>query len=117
MRQLIVNTFMTLDGVVQAPGGPDEDTSGGFTHGGWTVGYSDDENTESMREIMSRPFDLVLGRRTYEIFAAYWPHQSDGFVAGPFNEATKHVASTTLTNLEWQNSRLIEPDVPSGVRA
>src|SRR3954451_14495895 len=117
MRELIVNTFMTLDGVMQAPGGPEEDTSGGFTHGGWSFGYFDDEVGQSMGEIMGRPFDLVLGRKTYEIFASYWPHQTDSFAAKPLNEATKHVASTTLRDLEWQNSQLIEPDVPSGVRA
>ena len=116
MRELIVNTFLTLDGVMQAPGGPDEDPSGGFEHGGWSFGYWDEGMQAAMGESMSKPFDLVLGRRTYEIFAAHWPH-TDEPGAEPLNAATKHVASNTLTALEWENSRLIEGDVPTGVRA
>jgi dihydrofolate reductase len=116
MRDLIVNTFITFDGVMQAPGGPEEDTDGGFEHGGWTVGYFDDELGEAKGETMSGPFDLVLGRRTYEIFAAFWPH-TDAPGAKELNSATKHVASTTLTELEWENSKLIEGDVPDGIHA
>ena len=116
MRELIVNTFSTLDGVMQAPGGPEEDPSGSFEHGGWSFGYWDDAMGEVMGDFMGKPFDLVLGRRTYEIFAAHWPH-ADEPGAEELNAATKHVASTTLTELDWQNSRLIEGDVPSGVRA
>jgi dihydrofolate reductase len=116
MRELIVNTFLTLDGVMQAPGGPEEDPSGGFEHGGWSFGYWDEQMESAMGETMSKPFDLLLGRKTYEIFAAYWPH-SDDPAAEPLNRATKHVASTTLKELEWENSRLIEGDVPDGVRA
>ncbi|MGH2990136.1 MAG: dihydrofolate reductase family protein [Solirubrobacterales bacterium] len=116
MRELIVNTFLTLDGVMQAPGGPEEDPSGGFEHGGWSFGYWDEQMQRAMGESMSKPFDLVLGRKTYEIFAAHWPH-SDDSPAEPLNKATKHVASTTLTELEWENSNLIEGDVPDGVRA
>jgi dihydrofolate reductase len=116
MRELIVNTFLTLDGVMQAPGGPEEDPSGGFEHGGWSFGYWDEQMLKAMGESMSKPFDLVLGRKTYEIFAAHWPY-SDDPGAEPLNGATKHVASTTLTELEWQNSRLIEGEVPDGVRA
>ena len=116
MRKLIVNTFITLDGVMQAPGGPEEDQSGGFEHGGWSFGYWDQAMGEAMGEFMGKPFDLVLGRKTYEIFAAHWPRsQEDG--AAELNGATKHVASTTLTQLDWQNSRLIEGDVVAGVRA
>ena len=116
MRELIVNTFLTLDGVMQAPGGPEEDPSGGFEHGGWSFGYWDEQMGESMGDFMGKPFDLVLGRKTYEIFAAHWPHSlQDG--AAELNGATKHVASTTLTQLDWQNSRLIEGDVVAGVRA
>ena len=73
MRKLIVSTFLTLDGVMQAPGGPEEDDSGGFTHGGWSVNYWDDMMGQVMGEAMSSPFDLLLGRKTYDIFAAYWP--------------------------------------------
>jgi dihydrofolate reductase len=116
MRDLIVLSFVTLDSVVQAPGGPEEDPSDGFEHGGWAVGYWDDELGAAMGESMSPPFDLVLGRKTYEIFAAHWPHRDDPG-AEELNSATKHVASTTLTELAWQNSRLIEGDVAEGVRA
>jgi dihydrofolate reductase len=116
MRELIVNTFVTVDGVMQAPGGPEEDTSDGFEHGGWSFGYWDGQMEKAMGELMGKPFDLVLGRKTYEIFAAFWPH-SDDPGAEPLNKATKHVASTTLKELEWENSKLIEGDVPEGVRA
>jgi dihydrofolate reductase len=116
MRELIVNTFMTLDGVVQAPGAPEEDPSGGFDHGGWSFGYWDDQMGTAMGQSMAEPFDLVLGRKTYEIFAAHWRY-SDEPAAEPLNSATKHVASTTLTQLEWENSKLIEGEVPGGVRA
>jgi dihydrofolate reductase len=117
MRALIVNTFMTLDGVIQAPGGPEEDTSGGFEHGGWSFGYWDEQMQGAMGEFMSTPFDLVLGRKTYEIFAAYWPHHADSPAGKPLNAATKHVATTTLRELDWEKSKLIEGDVPAGVRA
>src|SRR5215207_5229965 len=117
MRELIVNAFVTLDGVMQAPGGPEEDPSGGFEHGGWSFGYWGEQMQTAMGESMSKPFDLVLGRKTYEIFAAHWPHTDDPG-AEPLNSATKHVASTTLTQLEWENSKLIEGDVPeAGPRA
>jgi dihydrofolate reductase len=115
MRELIVNTFLTLDGVMQAPGGPEEDPSGGFDHGGWSFGYWDEQMQGAMGESMSKPFDLVLGRKTYEIFAAHWPY-SDDPAAEPLNRATKHVASTTRSELEWENSKLIEGEVPEGVR-
>src|SRR5215207_7816077 len=116
MRELIVNTFLTLDGVMQAPGGPGEDPSGGFDHEGWMVGYWDDQLSRAKGETMSDPYELVLGRKTYEIFAAHWPH-SDEPGAEELNKATKHVASTTLTELEWENSKLIEGEVAEGVRA
>jgi dihydrofolate reductase len=116
MRELIVNTFLTLDGVMQAPGGPEEDPEGGFEHGGWMVGYWDEQLGEAKGATMSDPFDLVLGRKTYEIFAAHWPHTDDPG-SEELNSATKHVASTTRDELEWQNSRLIEGDVADGVRA
>ena len=117
MRELIVSTFVTLDGVMQAPGGPEEDPDGDFELGGWTVNYWDDQLGEFMDELMGHPFDMVLGRKTYEIFAAYWPHASEEMGAKPLNDATKHVASRTLTTLEWQNSVLIEGDVAEGVAA
>jgi dihydrofolate reductase len=114
MRDLAVQAFVTLDGVMQAPGGPEEDPSGGFGSGGWSVPYFDEVVEQQMGEAMGHPFDLVLGRRTYEIFAAHWPI-AEGPGADILNNATKHVASNTLSELEWQNSRLIEGDVPTGV--
>jgi dihydrofolate reductase len=115
MRKLTVNTFLTLDGVMQAPGGPEEDTSGGFTHGGWSVKYWDERMGEVMGAAMGKPFDLLLGRRTYEIFAAHWPRAGDEPGAAPLNNATKYVASRTLKTVEWQNSQLLGPDVPKAV--
>jgi dihydrofolate reductase len=117
MRKLIVSTFLTLDGVMQAPGGPEEDTGGGFTHGGWSVNYWDDQMGQVMGEAMSRPLDLVLGRKTYEIFAAHWPHATDDPGAKRLNDATKYVASRTLRSLDWSNSVLIEGDVGEGIAA
>ncbi len=101
MRKLIVSTFLTLDGVMQAPGGPDEDDSGGFAHGGWSVNYWDERMGEVMTEAMSVPFDLLLGRRTYDIFAAHWPHASEEEGAKPLNDAAKYVASRSHPTLEW----------------
>jgi dihydrofolate reductase len=114
MRKLVVNTFVSLDGIMQAPGGPEEDPTGGFQHGGWTVPHWDDQMAQSMGEFMGKPFDLVLGRKTYEIFAAYWPH-SDEPGAAELNRATKYVASRTLKNLEWENSQLLEGDVGEAI--
>jgi dihydrofolate reductase len=116
MRQLIVNTFMSLDGVMQAPGGPQEDPSGDFTRGGWSFGYWDEQMGAVMAGLMGKPFDLVLGRKTYEIFAAHWPY-SDEPAAEPLNAATKYVASHTGVDLTWKRSELIEGDVVAGVRA
>jgi dihydrofolate reductase len=117
MRKLIVNTFLTLDGVMQAPGGPTEDPSNGFTLGGWSVNYWDDVMGQLMGEFMSTKFDLVLGRKTYDIFAAHWPNAGDEEGAQPLNEATKHVASRSRPTLDWANSHLIEGDVPEAVAA
>jgi dihydrofolate reductase len=118
MRKLVVLSFVSLDGVMQAPGGPEEDTSGGFRYGGWTVPYFDEFLGNVMDEQIRWPFDLLLGRRTYEIFAAYWPYadEKENSIVGPFNRATKYVASKTLTSLDWANSRLIRGDVAQGVR-
>jgi dihydrofolate reductase len=117
MRKLVVNTFLTLDGVMQAPGGPEEDSAGGFDYGGWSVNYWDEIMGELMGRVMGKPFDLVLGRKTYEIFAAYWPHATEEQGAKPLNDAKKYVASRTLESLEWANSVLIEGDVAEGVAA
>jgi dihydrofolate reductase len=117
MRQLVVSTFLTLDGVMQAPGGPGEDDSGGFAHGGWTVPYFDEQVGGFMGELMTPPFDLVLGRRTYDIFAAYWPHASEEEGAGPLNDATKYVASRGRPTLSWERSVLIEGEAAEGIAA
>jgi dihydrofolate reductase len=115
MRKLTINTFLTLDGVMQAPGGPDEDPAGGFTHGGWSVKYWDDLMGKEMDEFMGKPFDLLLGRKTYEIFAAHWPHVGDDPAAVALNNATKYVASRTLKRVDWKNSTLLGADVPRAV--
>jgi dihydrofolate reductase len=116
MRPLVVNTFVTLDGVMQAPGGPEEDPEGGFAHGGWSVGYWDEAMGERMGEFMGRPYDLLLGRKTYEIFAAHWP-KVEAPEDGGLNAARKYVASRTLATVEWNNSALLEGDVAEAVAA
>ena len=113
MRKIVVLTFVTLDGVMQGPGGPTEDTSGGFANGGWTVPYFDEAVGETMGEQMGRPFDLLLGRKTFDIFAAYWPQQDDN----PFAEATKYVVSNTLTEHSWEKSVFLAGDVVEKIRA
>jgi dihydrofolate reductase len=114
MRKLVANTFVSLDGVMQAPGGPEEDPSGGFAHGGWSVSFWDERMAQAMGEFMGKPFDLVLGRRTYEIFAAHWPH-TDEPGAAELNRARKYVASRTLGELEWEHSQLLEGDAAEAV--
>ncbi|WFE26718.1 dihydrofolate reductase family protein [Solwaraspora sp. WMMD791] len=116
MRRLIVNAFVTLDGVMQAPGGPGEDDDGGFRHGGWLVNYWDELMGQTMGETMGVPFDLVLGRRTYDMFAAHWPTAS-GEEAKPLNDATKYVASRGRPTLSWPTSTLIEGDAARGITA
>jgi dihydrofolate reductase len=114
MRKLAVNSFISLDGVMQSPGGPDEDPTSGFTHGGWGATYVDDEMMSQVAE--SDPYELLLGRGTYEIFAAHWPYD-EGPVADQLNATRKHVASTTLERVEWNNSTLITGDVAAYVEA
>ena len=112
MRKIVVLSFVSLDGVMQAPGGPEEDASGGFEYGGWTVPYFDEFSGNIMGEQMSVPFDLLLGRKTYDIFAAYWPKQDPANMPTvPFNKATKYVVSASSPKLDWENSVLIEEDV------
>jgi dihydrofolate reductase len=111
MRKLVLGTFLTLDGVMQAPGGPEEDPTGGFTHGGWSVPYWDDGMGQRMDEAVSKPFDLLLGRKTYEIFAAHWPYVTDDPMADALNSAKKYVASNTLEQADWNNSTVIRGDV------
>jgi len=115
MRRLMVTAFMTLDGVVQAPGGPGEDDSGGFAFGGWAHPYWDDVLDQTMAQVMGVPFDLVLGRRTYDVFAAYWPNAPEEAGGKPLNDATKYVASRGTPSLTWDRSVQIEGDVAEGV--
>ena len=104
MRKVIAATFLSLDGVMQAPGGPEEDPTGGFEHGGWTFPYWDDATGQVLEKTMAEPFDLLLGRKTYEIFAAYWPEVHDHPIADKFNAVTKYVATSSQAPLTWKNS-------------
>lgn len=111
MGKLIAGTFVSLDGVTQAPGGPDEDRSGGFEQGGWTFGYWDDEMMPVMAEQTQRASVLLLGRKTYDIFAAHWPRVSDEDpIAAKLNRVPKYVASNSVDRLEWNNSTLVRGD-------
>lgn len=116
MRKIVVFTMITLDGVMQAPGGPEEDTSDNFRYGGWTAPYADESFGEVMDKEFGMPFDLLLGRKTYEIFAAYWPNYG-GPIGGPFNKATKYVVSDTPVELSWKESVLIDGDVVAKIKA
>ena len=117
MRKLIVSTFLTLDGIMQAPGGPGEDDDAGFALGGWSVNYWDDKMNQVMAEAMSVPFDLLLGRKTYDIFAAYWPNAPEEAGGKPLNDATKYVASRSQPALAWSPSVQIEGDAAEGIAA
>ncbi|HEX4774886.1 MAG TPA: dihydrofolate reductase family protein [Candidatus Saccharimonadales bacterium] len=116
MRQIVVFTMVSLDGVMQAPGGPEEDTSGGFKYGGWTTPYADESFGPIINKELSVPFDLLLGRKTYQIFAGYWPKQT-GFIADPFNKAKKYVVSDKGVDLTWKESILIHGDVVAKIKA
>jgi dihydrofolate reductase len=113
VRKLVVLEHISLDGVIQAPGGPEEDTSGGFAHGGWEGPYSDETLGALLSRRMSLPFDLLLGRRTFEIWAPFWPHHGDEWPG--VNTATKYVASNSMTAHEWQPSVFLSGDVPAKV--
>jgi dihydrofolate reductase len=118
MRKVIANEFMSLDGVMQAPGGADEDTSGGFEHGGWHMRYFDDRSRKQVLESIVEAGGFLLGRRTYEIFAAYWPNapEEEQMIAEPLNTKPKHVVSRTLSEpLEWENSTVVQGDVAEAV--
>lgn len=114
MRKLIVLTFLTLDGVMQAPGGPKEDTSGGFEFGGWTVPYFDEKLGETMGAQMSKKSDLLLGRKTFEIFASYWPEHEQDWPG--INTVKKYVVSTTLQKHDWEHSVFINKNVPNEIK-
>jgi len=113
MRKIIVLEHISIDGVIQAPGGPDEDKSGGFAHGGWIEGYSDESLGESLRRQMNLPFDLLLGRTTFEIWEPYWPQHADAWPN--VNVATKYVASNTRTSSNWQPSVFLNEDIAEKV--
>jgi dihydrofolate reductase len=116
MRKLVVGTFLTVDGVMQAPGGPDEDREGGFEHGGWSFKYWDDVMGQLIVDWTLQADALLLGRKTYEIFAGHWPHVGgDDPVAAKLNSVPKYVASRTLDEVTWNNSTLIQGDVPEAV--
>ena len=108
--------MITVDGVMQAPGGPEEDTSGGFEYGGWTVPYADEYGWEVLNEQLGHPFDLLLGRKTYDIWKQYWPQHKDGFVGAAFDRATKYVASTTLTESDWEKTVILRNNVVNEIR-
>lgn len=121
MRKLIIREFISLDGVIQGPGGPDEDPSGGFRFGGWMVPYADDAGRQDLQDLLSRPFELLLGRNTYDIFAGYWPKvgadSGSHAIAEPFNRVAKHVATHRPDSLEWNNSHALQGDPAEAVRA
>ncbi|MBB4569563.1 dihydrofolate reductase family protein [Rhizobium leucaenae] len=116
MRRIIAATFVSLDGVMQAPGTPEEDPTGGFQFGGWTFHYFDEATGAALGEIFDKPFDLLLGRKTYDIFAAYWPYAGkDDRIAVLFNKVTKYVATRGNASLDWNNSRSLGTDVTAAL--
>jgi len=115
VKKIIVLSFISLDGVMQAPGGPEEDTSGGFKYGGWTVPYFDDFSAKIMSKQMGQPFDLLLGRKTYDIFAAYWPEHG-GEIGGVFDRATKYVISRTNHAYNWKKTVVIRDNIVSQIK-
>jgi dihydrofolate reductase len=121
MRKLIVAAFISLDGVIQAPGGPREDPSGEFHFGGWIVPYAGEATGQAVMDLFSQPFELLLGRHTYEIFAAYWPrvpaHSKSRAIADLFNSVPKHVATHRSDTLDWQNSHALEGNLADAIRA
>jgi dihydrofolate reductase len=121
MRKLIVSAFISLDGVIQSPGGPREDPSGEFRLGGWIVPYADEATGQHLHDLLSQPFDLLLGRRTYDIFASYWPRvpadSNSRAIADLFNSVPKHVATHRSDTLDWQNSHALEGELADAIRA
>jgi dihydrofolate reductase len=116
MRNIIAITHVALDGVMQSPGAPEEDPSNGFAHGGWAMSFLDEAGREAIGEAIAGEFDMLLGRRTYEIFAGYWPNQGDHPIAKAFNKATKYVVTRGLDELSWENSQRIVGDVVDKIR-
>lgn len=128
MRKIIIAVFSSIDGVMQAPGGPEEDTAGGFAFGGWTFPLFDEAGGAAIGEMFSQPFDLLLGRKTYDIFASYWPNvehdpkspkydEGNAFIGKRFDEVTKYVATHRPESLAWKNSRGLGSDVVASLRA
>lgn len=120
MRKVVVAAFISLDGVIQAPGGLDEDTSGEFRFGGWTVPFADEGTGQATRHLFSQPLELLLGRRTYDIFAAYWPRTKAGahnYIADLFNAVPKHVATHRADTLAWNNSHALPGNLVDAVHA
>ncbi|SAK89208.1 bifunctional deaminase-reductase-like protein [Caballeronia hypogeia] len=121
MRKLTVSAFISLDGVIQAPGGPDEDRDGSFAFGGWTVPYADEAIGAHVHGLLSQPFELLLGRRTYDIFASYWPNvpadSHSSAIADKFNAVAKHVATHRGDDLRWHNSHALNGELAGAVRA
>ncbi len=118
MRKIVVLSFISLDGVMQAPGGPDEDVDSGFKYGGWTVPYSDEVFGKMMVEQMSMPFDLLLGRKTYSMWSGYWPKNENGPIGATFKQAKKYVVSSNSDlDLPWQKASLITGDVVAKLKS
>ena len=116
MRKLLAITQLTLDGIMQAPGGPEEDPRNGFTHGGWAMTFIDEAAGQVIDEIISGEFEMLLGRRTYDIFAGYWPKHDDNPIGKAFNKATKYVVTHLPDRLEWKNSQRISGDIVDEIR-
>jgi dihydrofolate reductase len=116
VRKLIAITQVTLDGVMQAPGGPEEDPSNGFSHGGWAMPFTSEAGGQAIRDNFAVEFDMLLGRRTYDIFASYWPNEGDNPIGKAFNNARKYVVTRSLKQLDWQNSECIDGDVANEIR-
>jgi dihydrofolate reductase len=116
MRKIVAITHVSLDGVMQSPGGPDEDPSGGFTLGGWTLAYRGEAGGQAIGEIVAGEFDMLLGRRTYDNFASFWPKQVDNPIGKAFNKATKYVVTRSHDKLDWEKSRRIGSNVVGEVR-
>lgn len=117
MRRIVAATFVSLDGVMQAPGGPQEDPTGGFRFGGWTFPLFDEEGGAAVGALFEKPFDLLLGRKTYDIFAAYWPYAGDSPIAAAFNRVTKYVATHSHDTLAWQNSKSLGDDIVATLKS
>lgn len=116
MRRILGAAFVSLDGVMQAPGGPDEDPTGGFEYGGWMAPYADEVTSQAIGTLFERPFDLLLGRKTYEIFSAYWPYNRDNPIGEAFERVAKYVVTTSVEPLGWANSHAVSGGIDGVAR-